>query len=117
MKTLTLSGVAWLTLSGAALAGTCPAATVADMAGVERGAYPPVFELAEYQTLGNCTMEFAENPAARTKARRVLIGNPEYFEPDEQVVLYALAGMRVPKDDEIAKELGRISPREAHAKG
>ncbi|MBL4749243.1 MAG: ABC transporter substrate-binding protein [Amylibacter sp.] len=63
MKTLTLTGVAWLTLSGAALAGTCPAATVADMAGVARGAFPQVYELAEYQSLGNCTMEFSENPA------------------------------------------------------
>ncbi|MBE9476924.1 MAG: ABC transporter substrate-binding protein [Proteobacteria bacterium] len=71
MKTLTLSGVAFLTLTSAAVAGTCPAATVADMAGVARGAYPQVFELAEYESLGNCTMEFAANPAAEALNARI----------------------------------------------
>jgi len=76
MKTLTLSGVAWLTLTGAAVAGTCPAATVADMAGVARGAYPQVFELAEYQSLGNCTMEFAANPASEALNARIRGNGP-----------------------------------------
>ncbi len=76
MKTITLSGVAWLTLSGAALAGTCPAATVADMAGIPSGAYPQVFELAEYQSLGNCTMEFSANPASEALNARIRGNGP-----------------------------------------
>ncbi len=76
MKTLTLSGVAWLTLTGAAVAGTCPAATVSDMAGVARGAYPQVFELAEYQSLGNCTMEFSANPAIEDLNARIRGNGP-----------------------------------------
>ncbi len=76
MKTLTLSGVAWLTLTGAALAGTCPAATVSDMAGIASGAFPQVFELAEYQSLGNCTMEFAANPASEALNARIRGNGP-----------------------------------------
>lgn len=75
MKTLTLSGVAWLTLSGAALAGTCAPATVADMAGVARGEYPQQFELAEFQSIGNCTVEFAANPGIEAMNGRIQ-GNP-----------------------------------------
>ncbi len=76
MKTITLSGVAWLTLSGAALAGTCAPATVADMAGVARGAFPQQFELAEFQSIGNCTVEFSTNPDIAAMNGRIQ-GNPE----------------------------------------
>jgi len=38
--------------------GECPAATVADPAGVPVGQYPQQYELAEYEALANCKMVF-----------------------------------------------------------
>lgn len=62
-------------------------------------------------------LEFAVNPNLRMKGRRILISNPEYFEPDEQVALYALSGMRVPKTQDVAKELSQLTPKQARKKG
>lgn len=64
MKSLLLSGVALVALTGAAAAGSCPAVTVADMMGVDAGAFPQQYELAEFESIGNCTVEFAANPAS-----------------------------------------------------
>lgn len=71
MKTLTLSGVALLTLTSAAFAGTCSPVTVADAMGVDAGAFPQQYELAEFQSLGNCTVEFAANPASDALNARI----------------------------------------------
>lgn len=62
MKKLLLSGAALVALSGTAFAG-CPAVTIADPMGVGAGKYPQQYELAEFQDLAKCTMEFSENPA------------------------------------------------------
>lgn len=64
MKTLLYSGVAFVALASAASAATCPAVTVSDTMGVGVGAFPQQYELAEFQSLGNCTMEFSGNPGA-----------------------------------------------------
>ncbi len=64
MRTLLYSGVAFVALTGGALAAACPAVTVSDAKGVAAGAFPQQYELAELQSLGNCTMEFAANPAS-----------------------------------------------------
>ncbi|MEH6359643.1 MAG: ABC transporter substrate-binding protein [Amylibacter sp.] len=64
MRTLLYSGVAFVALSSGALAAACPAVTVSDAKGVAAGAFPQQYELAELQSLGNCTMEFAANPAS-----------------------------------------------------
>jgi len=64
MRTLLYSGVAFVALAGGALAAACPAVTVSDAKGVAAGAFPQQYELAELQSLGNCTMEFAANPAS-----------------------------------------------------
>ena len=36
--------------------GTCPAITLADMQGVPAGQWPQQYELAEFETLANCTL-------------------------------------------------------------
>ncbi len=74
-KTLTLSGLALGLLSTVAYAN-CPAATVNDMMGVAEGAYPHQYELAEFQTLADCTLEFAENPAI-ADLNAMIRGNPD----------------------------------------
>ncbi len=61
MKRMLLSGIAMLALPAAAHAN-CPAITAADMQGVAPGAYPQQYELSEFQSAANCTMEFSENP-------------------------------------------------------
>lgn len=63
MNKFLLSGVAVFVMGGAASAGVCPAVTVADSMGVAAGAFPQQYELAEFQSLGDCTVEFAANPA------------------------------------------------------
>ena len=63
------------TSAGLALAN-CPAVTVDDPMGVPAGKYPQQYELSEFESLANCTMEFATNPdiaALNAKIR----GNPE----------------------------------------
>ena len=62
MKRVLFSSVALLVLPVAAWAN-CPGITVADMQGVAPGAHPQQFDLAEFQTAADCTMEFSENPA------------------------------------------------------
>jgi peptide/nickel transport system substrate-binding protein len=62
MNKILLSGVAYFALTGVAAAAACPAVTVADSMGVAGGAYPQQYELAEFQTAGNCTVEFSANP-------------------------------------------------------
>ena len=42
--------------------GHCQGITMSDMKGVSAGAYPQVYELAEYEKAANCTMQFSENP-------------------------------------------------------
>ncbi len=59
-----------------AYAAVCPAATVADMKGVPAGMYPQQFELAEFQSLANCTMAFKGNPDAAAMNKQI-IGNPK----------------------------------------
>ena len=41
-----------------AVSGACPAITMADMQGVPAGAWPQQYEVAEFETLANCTMTF-----------------------------------------------------------
>ena len=62
MKYTLMVSAAALLLAGGAHAGGCPEATVADMAGVAPGAFPQQYELSEFQTAGNCTLSFQENP-------------------------------------------------------
>lgn len=75
MKRLFLSGVAFVALTGSAFAA-CPAVTVSDSMGVAAGAFPQQYELAEFEGLANCTLEFSGNPAAADFNSRIQ-GNGE----------------------------------------
>jgi len=71
MKPLLYSTVALVALAGAASAATCPAVTVGDMMGVGAGAFPQQYELAEFESLGDCTVEFSSNPAMAALNARI----------------------------------------------
>jgi putative restriction endonuclease len=45
---------------------------------------------------------FAQDPAFREQARRILI--TKYFQPQERVALYSLVGLPIPSDDQIARD-------------
>jgi putative restriction endonuclease len=45
---------------------------------------------------------FANDPAAREQARRILIAR--YFQPQERIALYALVGLPIPSEDQIARD-------------
>jgi putative restriction endonuclease len=57
----------------------------------------------------------ATDPAWRDQARRILIAT--YFPHTERVGLYALTGLPVPTDDQIAKDAAYKSPEEAQKQG
>jgi putative restriction endonuclease len=57
----------------------------------------------------------AQDPAAREKARRILIAT--YFQPDEQVALYTLVGLPVPTESEREADATYRSPEEARKQG
>ncbi len=63
-------------LFGTAQAADCPAVTVADSMGVAAGAYPQQYDQAEFESLGNCTMSFSENPDIAGMNGRIR-GNPD----------------------------------------
>jgi len=75
MKKLLLSSVALSAFAGAAFAA-CPAVTVSDPMGVAKGAFPQQYELSEFQTLANCTLEMAENPEIAAMNGKIR-GNPD----------------------------------------
>jgi putative restriction endonuclease len=70
---------------------------------------------AAYAGLVADFLAFAQDPAAREKARRILIAT--YFQPDEQVALYTLVGLPVPTESERAADASYRSPEEARKQG
>ena len=76
MKILLYSSVALVALASAASAATCPAVTVSDMMGVGAGAFPQQYELAEFEAMGNCTVEFSANPASDALNARIRGNGP-----------------------------------------
>jgi putative restriction endonuclease len=58
---------------------------------------------------------FANDPASRDKARRILI--VKYFEGEERLALYTLVGIPVPKDEQIARDASYKSPLDAQKQG
>ncbi len=74
-----MSGVAAAAMSLAVMSGAqaaCPAVTVADDMGVAAGAFPQQYELAEFESLANCELSFAENPSIG-KLNGKIMGNPD----------------------------------------
>ena len=72
---LAIAGLLLLVSGNAALAGNCPAATVADMKGVSAGKYPQQFELSEFEANAGCTLTFQGNPDI-AKLNAQIRGNP-----------------------------------------
>ncbi len=75
MKSILLSGVAFMALTTAAIAN-CPAVTVADMMGIAPGEFPQQYELSEFQAAADCTLTFQENPSISTLNGKIR-GNPD----------------------------------------
>tara|TARA_R110002072_G_scaffold3472_13_gene25307 strand:+ start:605 stop:2644 length:2040 start_codon:yes stop_codon:yes gene_type:complete len=75
MKKIFLSSAALTAFAGTAMAA-CPAVTVSDAMGVAAGAFPQQYELAEFQTLADCTLEMSENPDIAALNARIR-GNPD----------------------------------------
>ncbi len=84
IKWLPLAGLALVALQPGtttqALAGACPAVTVAKDMGI-KGAYPQQFELAEFEKLGKCTLSFSENPDIGALNVKIGKGQPEKLPP------------------------------------
>jgi len=57
----------------------------------------------------------AKDPSWRDQARRILVA--AYFPPAERLGLYALTGLPVPTDDQIARDAAYKSPDEAQKQG
>ncbi|SVB90392.1 uncharacterized protein METZ01_LOCUS243246, partial [marine metagenome] len=72
---LAIAGLLLLVSGNVALAGDCPAATVADMKGVSAGKYPQQFELSEFEANAGCTLTFQGNPDI-AKLNAQIRGNP-----------------------------------------
>ena len=72
---LAVAGLLLIFGSNVALAGSCPAVTVADSKGVKAGQFPQQYELAEFEKLAGCKLSFKGNPdIARLNGK--IRGNP-----------------------------------------
>lgn len=74
MRKMLLSGAAVFALTGTAFAA-CPEVTVADPMGVPEGKYRQQYELSEFESLANCTLEFTGNPDIEA-LNGMIRGNP-----------------------------------------
>ena len=71
--------------------------------------------MARYAKLPRDLVTFLEDPANREKARHILIA--KYFRPSEQIALYEMIGLPVPRADEIEQNAAYKSPEEAKMAG
>ena len=74
MKKYLISALALLAMPAAAYAN-CPPITVADMKGVNPGAFPQQYELSEFEAAAGCKMSFSSNPDSAALNSRIK-GNP-----------------------------------------
>ena len=58
-----------------AIAGTCPAITIADTQGID-GDISKMMDVSEVEKAGSCTMSFSENPKI-TEYNAMILGNPD----------------------------------------
>lgn len=70
---------------------------------------------ARYAALPSDFVAFANDPAYRDKARRILIAM--YFQPEERAALYTLVGIPIPSDDQVAQDANYKSPEIASGQG
>src|SRR5208337_1438598 len=81
----------------------------------EQGAPSPDRRTTRYATLPSDLVTFLEDPAAREKARHLLIA--KYFRRSEQIALYAVIGLPLPSRQEIEQNAAYKSPEEAQLAG
>ncbi|RMD92239.1 MAG: ABC transporter substrate-binding protein [Alphaproteobacteria bacterium] len=79
-RTMLWSGAAIALMAAGAQAAPCPAITGKDMMGVPEGKWPHQYDLAEFEALANCKMEFHENPEI-AELNAEIQGNPETLPP------------------------------------
>jgi putative restriction endonuclease len=68
-----------------------------------------------YAALPADFVALATDPAWREQVRRILIA--KYFQPQERVALYALVGLPIPSDDQIARDAKYQAPETATGQG
>lgn len=70
---------------------------------------------ARYAEMPSDFVAFANDPAARDQARRLLIA--KYFQPYERICLYELMGIPVPSEDEISRDASYKGPENLKKQG
>lgn len=70
---------------------------------------------ARFASMPSDFVAFTRDPAYRDQARRILIA--KYFPPVERLGLYALTGLPVPSEDQIARDSTFQSPLDAQQQG
>lgn len=70
---------------------------------------------ARFAALPTDLLAFIRDPAMRDKARRILIA--KFFQPAERVALYALTGLPIPSEDQIAADASFKGTDEAEHQG
>jgi putative restriction endonuclease len=70
---------------------------------------------ARFASMPSDFVAFANDPAFRDRARRILIA--KYFLPPERAALYALTGLPIPNEDQVAQDAKYQSPADAQQQG
>ena len=81
----------------------------------QSGERSPDRKVTRFVKLDAGLVEFLRSVESRQQSRRLLIA--KYFEPAERNALYAMFGMRIPPDDEIARDASYQSPQDSQMKG
>jgi putative restriction endonuclease len=81
----------------------------------EDGTPSPGHRLTRYAEMPSDFVAFANDPAAREHARRILIA--KFFQPQERVALYTLVGLPVSTEDQIARDAHFKSVDESERQG
>jgi len=81
----------------------------------EKGMPSPDKRFTRYAVFNPEFAAFIRDPVLRDKVRRLLIAR--YFQPEERAALYALVGMSVPAEDEIAWDTNRKLPNRPEKQG
>ncbi len=81
----------------------------------ERGMTSPDRHLTRFAKLPSDFILFANDPASREQARRILIA--KYFEPNERIALYTLIGLPVLSQEGKRRDASYLSQQEAKETG
>ncbi|MEM9497952.1 MAG: hypothetical protein AAGA28_08545 [Pseudomonadota bacterium] len=84
MKLKLTTAASALCISAGAAVASCPEVTISEANGVSSGAFPQQFELAEFESLADCTLEFATNPDSADLNARIT-GNPDLLSDADRI--------------------------------